>query len=289
MRKISINCWGQVDVEERRHYRGKAGPREQAKIHVDVRDVVCSCDVALLASQYLRGEGVDTRVFGDAVTAVDRALELALSLMVDEETAILNISIPGKHVSDDHTEMVVLSCTVSLSIVENGKLMFEFTPKEKLAIAVKYKTMGSGLYKEGSKEGCVSKQISAFFFFRNAVKWITMINADESEDILGEISEIKSQCYNNLALYHLHRHHYKLSVAAATTVLIMDNKNVKALYRRAVANTALQNYEIAIDDIEAALAIDPNNGPVKKQCDIIRRKQRAMSVKYANALKKLFS
>lgn len=285
MRKISVGCGGIVEVEDGRPYTGKARPREQAKICVDVQCVQCSCDTALLDSRYLLSEGADTWAFGDAVSAIDRALEMAFSVMVDGESALVTVGIPGRYISDDlAAESVTLTFTAHLDIVENGKSVFEFTPKEKLAIGIKFKNLGSGLYREGS----VSKQLSAAVMFRNAVRWLSMISPDEAKDVLAEIGAIKCQCYNNLALFHLHQCHYKLSIAAATTVLMADAANVKALYRRAVANTAIQNYETAIDDIEAALVIDPSNAAVRKQYELVRRKQRAVAVKYATAMKKFF-
>lgn len=285
LRKISITCWGKVDVEGEYIYTGKTQPREQSKISVDVQDIFCSCDVGLLESQYLTCEATKPKIFGEAVSALDRALEIALSLMVDEESALLNIQIPGKYISDYLTELVVFTCAVCLKIVENGKLIFELTPKEKLALAVKYKNIGIGLYKEGSH----AKKISAFFMFRDAIKWLSMIGSDETKDILGEFQAIKIDSYNNIALCHLHQHRYELSIAASTAALRIDVKNVKALYRRAVANTELQNYEIALDDIQAAFAIDSNNVPVKKQLEVIKRRQKAVLEKYAEAMKKLYS
>ncbi|KAG7174077.1 70 kDa peptidyl-prolyl isomerase-like [Homarus americanus] len=285
MRKIIVTCRGEVEVEGERPYTGKAQPREQAKICVEFQDKYCSCELELLDSRYLISEALDSQIFGEAISALDRALENAFSVMADEETAFISISIPGRFVNDDLTELVEFTCTACLKIIENGKLILEFTPKEKLGIAVKYKNLGIGLY----KEGCLSKQISAFFMFRDAVKWLVMIEPDEVKDSFAEIQVIKMHCYNNLALYHIRQHQYKLAISAATIVLDTDEKNVKALYRRAVANTEIQNYEIAIDDIQSALAIDPNNGPAKKQLDMIKKRQRVVSDKCAQAMKKFFS
>lgn len=274
-----------MDVEGENVYTGKMQPREQAKIYVDVQDIYCSCDVRLLETQYLASEGTKPHVFGEAVSALDRALEIAFSIMVDEERAVLNIQIPGKYISDDLTELVVFSCVVCLKIIENGKLIFDFTPKEKLGVATRYKNIGICLYKEGS----LAKKLAAFFMFRDAIKWLLMIGPDETKDILGEFQIMKIHCYNNIALCHLNQHRYELSIAASTVALGIDMKNVKALFRRAVANTELQNYEFALGDIQAAFAHDPNNLLIKKQLELIKRKQKAVSEKYAQAMRKLFT
>lgn len=284
MKTIRINSSGQVEVTGENKYNGASCPREQAKIVVKIQDMNSSCNAELLESQYLTSKAAETHVFGDAVTPFDRTLEIAISLMVDEECAFLDASIPGKYVSQTLTECVVFSCTLCFKIIEVGKAICQFNAEEKLALAVKYKNIGIGLYKEGG----VSKKISAFYMFRNAVRWLAMIGLDEMKDMAGEVQAVKTRCYNNLALYHLHQCHYSHAASAATTVLNVDNRNVKSLYRRAVANTELQNYELAMEDIRAALALDPNNGSVRKQQEVIKRKQKAVSEKYAQAMKRYF-
>lgn len=283
MRTFSITGFWGVEVAGQYSYSSQPRPREQAKIGVHLQEVWCSVEVNLLESKYLNSNVYEPNVLGDAMTTLDRALETAFSLMSNEETAKVAVSLPGKLISmpDD----VSLTCIVHLRIIENNKIVYKLNTAEKLDIANKYKNNGVSLY----KEGLLHKQVLAFLMFSDAVKWLCMIDPEESKNSPNEVATLKMQCYNNIALFHLHQHNYKLCISAATTLLNVDEGNVKALFRRSVANTELQNYELATEDLKAALILDPNNKSLKRQQDIIKRKQKGLTDKYALAMKKLFS
>ncbi|KAG0716897.1 Peptidyl-prolyl cis-trans isomerase FKBP4 [Chionoecetes opilio] len=283
MRTLRISGFAEVEVAGQLSYSGQPRAREQARIGVSLQEVWCSCEVELLESKYLSNKTFEPCVLGDAMCAFDRALETVFSLMTNEEIANVAVSLPGKLVS--MLEDVSFTCIAHLRIEENSRLVYELNPTEKLRIAVKYKNMGVTLYKEGLSH----QQILAFFLFSDAVKWLCMIQPEEAEDISKDVGTIKMQCYNNIALYHLQQHNYSLCVAAATTLLGVDEGNVKALYRRAVAHTEMQNYELATQDLRAALVLDPDNKSLKKQQDVIKQKQKGLSDRYAVAMKKLFS
>uniref|UniRef100_A0A0N7ZCQ5 Uncharacterized protein n=1 Tax=Scylla olivacea TaxID=85551 RepID=A0A0N7ZCQ5_SCYOL len=283
MRTFNVTDFGEVEVVGQHSYTGQARPREQAKIGVSLQEVCCSCEMELLDSRYMSSKAFESHVLGDAMSALDRALETSFFLMTNDEIARVVVCLPGKlvNVSED----VSFMCTAHLRIEENSRPVYELTPADKLGIAVKYKNMGVSLY----KEGLLHKQTLAFFVFSDAVKWLCMIPPDEAEDLFQEVMTIKMQCYNNIALFHLQQHNYNLCVVAATILLNVDEGNVKALYRRAVANTEMQNYELAAEDLRAALLLDPNNKSLKRQQDMIKRKQKDLTDKYAVAMKKMFS
>lgn len=283
MRKISVYGLGKVDVEGKHPYSGSVRPTETSRISVTLSDLECTCELNVLDSHYMmcKDEGI---TFGEATSLFDRALEIAFCIMVDGEIADVCINIPKRYLCNSFSDDVNVQCKAHLQIVELGKHVYEFTVEEKLALARRYKNVGVDLYKEGS----VPKQMSAYLFFAQAVKWLSTIGPNEAEDSQSEVKNLKMQCYNNISLYHLHQKNFPLTLSAASNVLQLDNKNVKALYRRAVANTELQNYEVAEQDVKVALMMDPNNGPVKKQQEELKKRQKAVTEKYAEAMKKFF-
>ena len=283
MRTFNVTGFGEVDVVGQHSYTGQPCPLELAKVGVSLQEVCCSCEMELLDSKYLSSKACESHVLGEAMSAMDRALETSFFLMTNEEIARVVVCLPGKLVNVSGE--VSVTCTVHLRIEENSRPVYEMTSADKLDIALKYKNMGVSLY----KEGLLHKQILAFSVFSDAVKWLCMISPDEAEDISKEVMTMKMQCYNNIALFHLQQHNYNLCVVAATILLNVDEGNVKALYRRAVANTEMQNYELAAEDLRAALLLEPNNKSLKKQQDVIKRKQKGLTDKYAVAMKKMFS
>ncbi|XP_045114029.1 peptidyl-prolyl cis-trans isomerase FKBP62-like [Portunus trituberculatus] len=283
MRTFNVTGFREVEVVGQHSHTGQPCPREQARVGISLQEVCCSCEIQLLDSKYLSSKAFQSHVLGDAMSALDHALETAFFLMTNDEIARVVVCLSGKlvNVSQD----VSVTCIAHLRIEENSRPVYELTPADKLGIAMKYKNMGVSLY----KEGLLHKQTLAFFVFSDAVKWLCMIPPDEDKDFLQEVMTVKMQCYNNIALFHLQHHNYNLCVVATTVVLNVDERNVKALYRRAVASTEMQNYEPAVEDLKAALLLDPNSKLLKRQQEVIKRKQKDLTDKYAVAMKKMFS
>ena len=271
-----------VKVEGQHQYTGCGRPKETSTLSVRITDVSCTCELEILDSCYL--SVTDGKcVLGEAASMVDRALERAFSVMVDGETAVVNIIMPKCYV-DENFE-VSLTCKACLKIIESGKSVFDYGVGEKLNLATKYKNMGVEIHKQGT----TLKHLSSYLFFCQAIKWLALIEPGESEKQTSDIKSVKMQCYNNIGLYHLNRKNYSLAVTATTKVLKVESTNVKARYRRAVANMELQNYDEAEEDLKIAVAADPNNGPIKKQQEELRKRQKLVSEKYAVAMRKFLS
>ena len=52
--------------------------------------------------------------------------------------------------------------------------------------------------------------------------------------------------------------------------------------------TCMQDYEIARDDLERALQLDPSNQAVKQKLAVLSSRVRNLNSKYAAAMKKMF-
>ncbi|KAK4310811.1 hypothetical protein Pmani_017667 [Petrolisthes manimaculis] len=297
MRQITIRRQGEVNIEGDISYTGHVRPKEQAKVSVEIKNTLFLCEdgevmTGGIESCYLKCHVSAIHQLGQATSPLDCWLDIAFSLMVDEETAAISIILPEKYCEDvilksprsGKSGAITLTCTAYMKVIEAGRPIYQFTSQEKFAIALDYKNLGISLYKDKSH----LSQIAAFSKFCDAVRWLVMIEKDNASDIAGEILIIKAQCYNNIALHHLHESHFNLAVAATSLVLLLDDKNVKALYRRAVANTELQNYEVALSDIQSAIVLEPGNKTVKQYEVVIKGRQKSVSRKYAAAMRQYF-
>lgn len=70
---------------------------------------------------------------------------------------------------------------------------------------------------------------------------------------------LKINCNLNNAACKLKLKDYKEAVNLCTTVLELDSRNIKALYRRAQGYIQLVELDLAEMDIQKALEIDPDN------------------------------
>jgi hypothetical protein len=81
----------------------------------------------------------------------------------------------------------------------------------------------------------------------------------------------------------------KLSLDVASQALKVDPANVKALYRRALANRKLGNAKEARDDLKEALKTEPNNAAVRKEFFSIKKEMEESSAREKKQLQKAFS
>jgi len=86
---------------------------------------------------------------------------------------------------------------------------------------------------------------------------------------------IALSCALNSAQCALKLEDWGAAVDAATRALGVDPASVKALYRRAVANTALSNFSRAKADLQQACALDPKSRDVREQFEKTKAAARA--------------
>lgn len=82
-------------------------------------------------------------------------------------------------------------------------------------------------------------------------------------------SAIAIACYNNRAACYQQLSNFSGVIADCTHVLEVDAANQKALLRRALAYEGLERYRLALQDIRALLAINPNID-VRPSCEMER-------------------
>jgi tetratricopeptide (TPR) repeat protein len=113
---------------------------------------------------------------------------------------------------------------------------------------------------------------------------------EEQDDAVSaiQISKIKSQLYSNLAACQLRGNNYKMAIKNCTKCLEIDKTNVKALFRRSTANTAIKEFELASQDLKQAIQFEPNNIEVKKNLTYVESLQRQYNQVMSNNLKKMF-
>ncbi|CAL4100877.1 unnamed protein product [Meganyctiphanes norvegica] len=299
MRTINVQGWTEIEEEGEQDPKSQLSsrPSETSRIAVTFSEVTSSIDETQMGSDYIPGTGDSgasvERVLGEAASAVDRALELAFYIISHGEVVNICINIRGKFVGENVPD-VSLTCTVEMNVLELGKMVYDYCLEEAVLLAQRYQTLGVELYKCGSYH----KQVSAAFLFSRAIKWLILTGPKESEDDnktsngavdLTEYNTVKCQCYNNIALFYIQQGNSELALQAASSVLNTEPGNVKALYRRAVANIKLQNYEVALQDLGKALTIDPENSQVKRQIAVVNNRQKHLDNQYAQAMKKFIN
>jgi cytochrome c-type biogenesis protein CcmH/NrfG len=108
------------------------------------------------------------------------------------------------------------------------------------------------------------------------MKGYSLVQAGDFERALHCYSQCIKSCpsrvtgYTNRALCFLKLNRPGLAEEDCIKALEMDKKNVKGLYRRALARKALKRYSEAAKDLHQLLQIDSNNTAAKAEIDVVK-------------------
>lgn len=134
-----------------------------------------------------------------------------------------------------------------LSFGPKKKEKWEMTGEEKIAEATKAKNAGTEAFKQKDFPEALSQYTAAISF------------GDDEPDLL----DLVITCNLNGALCSINLQEYPGALQFANEALKKDPKNVKGLYRRAIARNGLGMSDEAIADLNAVLALDPDNKAAK--------------------------
>ncbi|KAF5391489.1 hypothetical protein D9757_002432 [Collybiopsis confluens] len=112
------------------------------------------------------------------------------------------------------------------------------TNEEKFNIAKKYKETADQAFKEGELKDAIQNYHSALLYAqgldKNAFQSMGMAPADDGKP-KTEVDEFLEKIYNNLSACHMKNGNWKRTQESAEKVLAKNDKNYKAMYRKAKA------------------------------------------------------
>ncbi|XWS09254.1 hypothetical protein CRYUN_Cryun40dG0070200 [Craigia yunnanensis] len=185
-------------------------------------------------------------------------LDKAVKTMKEGELALITIQPEyafGSSESQQELAVVPANSTVyyeveMVSFVKE-KESWEMNTQEKIEAAGKKKEEGNALFKAGKYERASKR-------YEKAVKFIEY-DSSFSDEEKQQTNLLKVTCNLNNAACKLKLKDYKQAEKLCTKVLELDNRNVKALYRRAQAYIQLVDLDLAEVDIKRALEIKPDD------------------------------
>jgi FK506-binding protein 4/5 len=150
------------------------------------------------------------------------------------------------------------------------KQNWEMNTEEKLEISHKRREEGNRLYQKQKFERAIKKYQKALDSWKYE---------NDKTDHESQVNALKLPCHLNIAACFLKLKKYKDVQDHCNKALDIDSKSIKALYRRGVANSELDNWDQAKMDLSKALEIDPENKEVKKELLKLNKKIKAQNKK----------
>jgi tetratricopeptide (TPR) repeat protein len=161
-------------------------------------------------------------------------------------------------------------------------------PMELIAQALHHKDEGNDLFKSGD----LTKASRSYRKGTSILKPLhqhQQNNALDNNDMDTQVKALLVSLQTNLSMVCFKQNKYQQSKDVASKVLHVDQNNVKALYRRALASRRMKQLDAAREDLKLAIAADPDNRAVKKELLAIKKElEQEKKVKKAN-LAKAFS
>ncbi|MBA0570504.1 hypothetical protein Golob_004155, partial [Gossypium lobatum] len=217
-------------------------------------------------------------------------LDKAVKTMKKGELALITIQ-PGYAFgsSESQQELAVVPANstvyyeVEMVSFVKEKESWDMNAQEKIEAAGKKKEEGNALFKAGKYERALKRYEKAFRF----IEYDSSFSDEEKQ----QAKLLKVTCNLNNAACKLKLKDYKKAKKLCTEVLELDDRNVKALYRRAQAYMELVDFDLAEADIKKALEIDPDNRDVKLEYRVLKEKIRQYNKKdaqfYGNIIAKM--
>ena len=158
-------------------------------------------------------------------------------------------------------------------------------PVELIAQALQHKDEGNDLFKSGD----LTKASRSYRKGTSILKPLHQQNNVLENDMDTQVKALLVSLQTNLSMVCFKQNKYQQSKDVASKVLHVDQNNVKALYRRALASRKMKQLDAAREDLKLAITVDPDNRAVKKELLAIKKElEQEKKVKKAN-LAKAFS
>lgn len=106
---------------------------------------------------------------------------------------------------------------------------------------------------------------------------------------LSNLSTFKLQCHSNLSQVYLNLNLPKKSLEQSKLALAQDSQNVKVLFRKAIAEKMIEEYEEALSTLEEALKYDFKNVAVLKEKEKVQSLYDNYQRKSKRMIKSMFS
>jgi len=164
---------------------------------------------------------------------------------------------------------------------DNKKQKWDMSDEEKKAQAEKLKEEGTEFFKKQDYANAGEK-------YTEAAEYINDDEDGEESSVPDDSKELYINCWNNAAMCLLKVRRYSAAVSACSSVIKVDEKNVKALYRRGIASMKTEDFSQAKKDLLNARSLDKENKAIQKACSELKLAISTAKEKEKNMFANLF-
>ncbi|MCJ1423944.1 peptidyl-prolyl cis-trans isomerase cpr6 [Sticta canariensis] len=164
----------------------------------------------------------------------------------------------------------------------------DFKGPEILKIAKELKEYGNKAFKAGDLNLALDK-------YQKGLRYLNEYSETLDEDpveLAQQLTTIRFSLHSNSALLQIKVKAFNDALKSASNAIelekIPDADRAKAYYRKALANGGLKDDDQAVEDLEEALKLAPNDAAIKKELGIVKKKRADQEKKEKAAYKRFF-
>lgn len=270
---LSKDGSGSIKKLETKASTGEEKPEYDATVKIEY--TVASTD-----GKELVAKKEQTFVIGDET--FPQGVQYAISTLPIGSAAKFTIQPIQAYGSTGNAEMnipadAVTVWNIELLEVKNIPEPSDLSPSEKVTMATEKKTEGNTLFGQGKFERALKKYDLASSFAR-------FVPGDDA----NAAEEIRVACRLNAAQCLLKLKNYEEAENRCSDLLKSDSRNVKGLYRRALARHALGNLAGAVEDLKLLIEIDSTQQEAVRELARVNAKIKAQEEKDRALFSKMF-
>ena len=231
------------------------------------------------SSEERKESGEISFIVGDELTF--DGLDIAAKKLKKNEVALFHIRsdyIYNKSGNSDSSKGPIVPANTDILLevemieFQKEKESYQLEAKEKVNLARTKKEEGNEFFKKG-RFNLANKRYK---------KALSYIQYGEWENDKIEVDQLKVSSHLNIAAILLKNKDYHNVISELKKVLEIEPSNVKALYRRGIALSGIGEYLNALDDLNRAAGLDPENKEVKREINRVKQLQKAQDDKDKN-------
>ncbi|GAB4824129.1 hypothetical protein N2152v2_011175 [Parachlorella kessleri] len=216
---------------------------------------------------------------GQAPEALDMAVRLMLEGEVSSVRSSWRYSYQGRQdVPQGLPEGSSVEFEVELVGFQHEPNWASLGPADKLERAARWKEQGNALYKQGRYKYARTK-------YQKAMRVVERAMDLEGEDQFAQADAVKLACLLNLAQVALKEESFGEALTFCNKALEVDMEHAKAYLRRAAAQAALGEFDLAREDLSIAAQLQPS---MAEECEREVRRLAAREVQAAQKQKREF-
>ncbi|CAF1127358.1 unnamed protein product [Adineta ricciae] len=255
--------------------QGLYAPNEGSKCQIKLE--FCPNDYSLAEHTYVDllplNEEINIQL-GFYSSIISNYVHKCLFTMKQNELSRITFQLP--------TDSTPMNITIHLLSFERSPEIYSLSLDNLYEFALKHKENANKFFQAKS-------YLQAFKLYHRSLCYIlNFVNEQPSNEYLDKFNQLILSIYSNMSACQLIYGNYQNVIENCSSALDIDPNYVKALYRRGSAYGNLNDYELAMKDLQLANQLEPNDKKIEESLKSTKQRLEQYNKTLGKSLKNFF-